>query len=75
MREKQQNSIFCEFVFHVIRNKTFMALSEVEIVNDSFNSLRFDVLSLFSKHTLRWKNRKIWQIQHLKRRSQHSLTG
>lgn len=57
---------FCEFVFHFLRNKTFMAVSEVEIVNDSSNSLRFDVLSLFSKHTLGGKNRKIWQIQRLK---------
>jgi len=35
-----------------------MAVSEVEIVNDSSNSLRFDVLSLFSKHTLGGKTEK-----------------
>jgi len=59
MREKQQKrDFFCEFVFHFFRNKTFIAVSEVEIVSDSFNSLRFDVLSLFSKHTLRWKTEK-----------------
>lgn len=48
MREitvKTQN--FREFVFHFLRNKTFMAISEVEIVNDSFNLLRFDVYRCF----------------------------